>query len=114
MEAGCSALTSPSKASDIASPCQRSQAAVLDGCGGGAGASTGSLLCFHMTNASRTAKMKQVSASSTTRRETKTQVSMQKNSSALCHFLTPQTAGIGGNANANPKVSVQEPLPPHH
>lgn len=67
--AGCSALTPPSKAFVITSPCHRSQATVLDGCGGGG--SSSSLLCFLMTNASRTAKIKQVSASSTTRRETK-------------------------------------------
>lgn len=69
MDTGCPILISPSEVSATTSPCQRSQATVPDG-RGVLGASSGLLQCLHMTNPRRTAKIKQVTASRVTGRET--------------------------------------------
>ena len=78
-----------------ATTCQRSQATVPDG-SGVSDSSSGLLQCLHVTSTSRTAKIKQVIASRTTRKETQKHVSTWEKVSASCHTPAPSTGDIQG------------------
>lgn len=77
-----------------ATTCQRSQATVPDASRVSAASSL--LQCLHVTIPRRTAKIKQVTASSTTRKETQKHDITREKVSASCHTPAPSTWGIQG------------------